>query len=1265
MRPLILRCSAAALVLALLFQLPSGPAAAQEYHVRSYTVDDGLPSAHVRDVTQDEGGRIWFATRSGIARYDGFDWRTYNLADGLTWADQFALRWDDEGTLWSVGAISPFKIYRFADDRWHEQPGPGELATGLAITAFEAFGTGSNPRLAIGTRDGGLLLFVGSAWQRLGRAEGLPSDEIRGLAMRGSALWVATSRGLATVDPTSAVQPEVRGIAAEDTLQGLTRQLGARGEEHFWLIGSDWIGRLDGDRIIRLAGDLALQLTAPVNATDDLRGGLYFGDPSRLYHFHLDEGLTPIGAANGILADGVTALTLDREGIAWIASELGVSKLISRRFARYATPQGLLDDEVTAVIERQPGEIVFGHRGGISILSAGRARPRLLVGAEPSVRPAGADPDRVSSDRVRPDRVRDLAVDSEGSLWLAVGNLGLARLDAADQLSWFGPSHGLDGPVNAVLAARDGSLWVATDEGLRKRQGGNFAAALGSPSGLRVRRIFENPRGGLRLATASGVVSFDDDGWRTAQCLESASCNSVFAIHETPNAVLIGTSAGLYQLVDGELVSGSSPGLEIDRPIYFIIQDRSDRIWFGTDDGVLRWDGSKLACFTVEDGLAGRETNRAAGWVDSSGVVWVGTERGATAYREGRPGPPRGPPIVTLHSIEASGRELALDAPQRMKYQEDDLIFRFRAVSLLDEERITIQSWLQGFESEWQPPYRASSREIRYTNLLPGRYVLRLRAANSEGSWSEPIASLPLIIARPFWQQPWFFALLAATLAATLYAGSSYLQQRTYSRRLEAEVEERVAQLSTEKERLTLTLRNIGDGVITANARGRIELINPAAAALTGWQRSAAVGQPLASVLLLHHAASGGAAAAVAGSPGERLALPGPERPDLLEIMHSAQLTPRHGEPRLVEIAGSAIRSADGDYTGHVLALRDVTEKTQLERELAKGQKLEALGLLAGGIAHDFNNLLTVLLGNLSLLGASGPTPSQRARHLEDAENAVMRARDLTQQLLTFSRGGAPVRKAASISEVIRDSASFVMSGSKVRCDIDLPHDLWVVEIDTGQISQVVNNLLINAIQAMPDGGTVRIVGRNTEAPPPSLAAGRYIAIDVIDHGIGIPEKHQSRVFDPYFSTKHEGRGLGLASAYSIAKKHDGLLTVQSSPGEGTVFSLFLPASQAAIAPQYPGHISSAPGGGRILIMDDDPAVRHVTGLIVEQLGYEVAYAADGREAIEDYRQELAAQRPYAAILMDLTIPGGMGGQEALAELRELDPNVPAIVMSG
>ncbi len=351
-----------------------------------------------------------------------------------------------------------------------------------------------------------------------------------------------------------------------------------------------------------------------------------------------------------------------------------------------------------------------------------------------------------------------------------------------------------------------------------------------------------------------------------------------------------------------------------------------------------------------------------------------------------------------------------------------------------------------------------------------------------------------------------------------------------------------------------------------------------------------------------------------------------------------------------------------------IIFFHDIAERKKREEESIKTSKLESLSILAGGIAHDFNNLLTGIIGNISLARMHCKPDDTMYRLLADIEKASLRTKGLTQQLLTFAKGGAPIKKTVSIARVIKDSVTFATSGSHVRCNISIPEGLWPVEIDEGQTSQVAHNLVINAAQAMPEGGTIFVSAENTHIDGKnnlSLKSGRYVKISIRDTGVGIPEKHLIRIFDPYFTTKNEGSGLGLATAYSIVKNHHGYIGVESKVGAGTTFSLLLPASAKEMnnvenAQEKPLH-----GKGKVLVMDDDEFVRDVAGKMLTSLGYQVDFARDGEAAITLYKQARESRQPFEAVIMDLTISGGMGGCEAVKKLLEIDKDARAIVSSG
>jgi PAS domain S-box-containing protein len=343
-------------------------------------------------------------------------------------------------------------------------------------------------------------------------------------------------------------------------------------------------------------------------------------------------------------------------------------------------------------------------------------------------------------------------------------------------------------------------------------------------------------------------------------------------------------------------------------------------------------------------------------------------------------------------------------------------------------------------------------------------------------------------------------------------------------------------------------------------------------------------------------------------------------------------------------------------------------ERHKIEEERLKASKLESVGLLAGGIAHDFNNILMGIIGNLSLAKLLVQPQGELFQRLTEIEKASQMAKNLTQQLLTFSRGGAPIVQTTSIGELLKESVLFAVRGSNVECKLIIPDNLWQVEIDQGQMNQVINNLIINSLQAMPKGGSITVQAENvlagvTEILP--LEQKDFVKISIKDQGVGITKENLEKIFDPYFTTKQEGSGLGLATSYSIIKKHDGYITVQSEIGCGTIFYIFLPASHKKPQKRVAIQERFSSGKGKILVMDDKPIIRELVGEMLSRLGYKVDSAKDGSEAIDLYRRAKELGEPYDAVVLDLTVPGGMGGKETINGLKEIDPDVKAIVSSG
>ena len=458
------------------------------------------------------------------------------------------------------------------------------------------------------------------------------------------------------------------------------------------------------------------------------------------------------------------------------------------------------------------------------------------------------------------------------------------------------------------------------------------------------------------------------------------------------------------------------------------------------------------------------------------------------------------------------------------------------------------------------------------------------------------------------------------------------------------------------EENLRITLNSIGDAVIATDTNDQIVWMNPVAERLTGWPQAKAVQKPFHQISPLVHAQS--------REPVPNLIDTVLQAGQIVSLSKDILLIAKDGTEHDITASGAPMLNTHGEAMGVVLVLRDVTQQLRTEQELLKAKKLESLGVLAGGIAHDFNNLLTSLFGHIELAKLELPPTNQAYQYLEEASHSMEKARGLTNQLLTFAKGGAPIKEVQDIGQLLTEVATFTMHGSNAKLNLEVASDLWLVEVDEAQLSRVINNLIINARQAMPKGGSITLSAVNAESD-----GQPYVKITIQDEGCGISPKNLAKIFDPYFSTKSGNSGLGLAAVHSIVTKHNGQITVSSQLQKGSTFTILLPANPNASLPK-PLIAKEAPdsaqtNSARILVLDDDETLRAVLKAVLAHLGHRITLTEDGQSAIAAYQTAMREGDPYQVAILDLTIPGGMNGQEVAQKILNIDLYAQLIVSSG
>ncbi len=461
-------------------------------------------------------------------------------------------------------------------------------------------------------------------------------------------------------------------------------------------------------------------------------------------------------------------------------------------------------------------------------------------------------------------------------------------------------------------------------------------------------------------------------------------------------------------------------------------------------------------------------------------------------------------------------------------------------------------------------------------------------------------------------------------------------------------------ELQEEKEQLHVTIHSIGDGVITTDTSGNVEMMNSVAEALTGWTEKDAAGRPVEEVFNIVNEYDRRKVV----NPAIRVL----KSNRIVTLQNHTLLISKKGGEFCISDSAAPIRDESGLVRGVVLVFRDVTERIKIEKELIESRRMESVTVLAGGIAHDFNNILTGLFGNIKLAKIKIAKDSLAHTYLDDAENALERASHLARQLMTLAKGGNPVLETVDLRTLIKKTVVFDLSGSSVKIHFSFASDLWAVEADKGQISQIISNLAINAKQAMPGGGNLFINVDNYSEN------GNFVRMVFRDEGTGIPENRLGRIFDPYFTTRENGSGLGLAVVQSIVEKHRGTIHVESEIGKGSVFTVLLPASLTLTGDEGDKQDISDDSyetSRSILLMDDEAMVRSVVKEMLKSRGHRVQTASDGNEALLKYRIEKHRGRAFDVVILDLTIPGGMGGRATAEAILDFDPDAYVIVASG
>jgi signal transduction histidine kinase/ligand-binding sensor domain-containing protein/CheY-like chemotaxis protein len=1042
----------------------------------------------------------------------------------------------------------------------------------------------------------------------------IPDNLIRCLLEdRDGWLWIGTQGGL------------VRYRDGKfERLPGIDRPIGAIVQDGR---GSIWVGAQgaglweyhEGKLESRADEKLVTRTSAPMRVLADSSGRvwaalnegplMYWKDGS----FHSPEApLAALRQSNRILEGP--------RGTLWIAAQDGLFRWRDGALRRFGRSQGIGDEQIT--------DLYIDHAGRLWVAARG-----LWVAENPEV------DDFVSVSNAQVEYSRFILQDREGTYWIGSSGDGLARMRPSAFRVALDPDAMPFGRVRSVTADRYGYVWVAT--GLEPRgltrlapSGESAFVPIGSDGDADVSAVCAAGDGTIWIGSRTSLAA-----WRDGTLRRFPAYRNVRAMFERADGTMCFGVAlgGAIFFRDGQFTPAALPdALNRATPTAFA-EDRTGALYIGfLSQGIVRLDRGTTTVLDETSKLPSLEIR--ALHLDTQGRLWVGLRRhGLTVLLDGgwkNPNDFVQPFAERVSAIDEDDQgNLWLGTVRGVIWgRKDDFLAVARGASA--EGRFHLAGLAQGVKPGvigfgTQPTW---AKAPDGTLWFAGREgLVAVRPDFIPQNPVPPLVQIESVVADGREQRAGGVVSLppgVRTLAID-YTALSFAQPS----------------------RVMFRYRLVGYDHDWVQAAGR----------RTAFYTSLRPGQYEFRVVACNEDG-------VWNETGARLALV--QLPWFYQtwwfyiamafiiaaVVFLMYLWRTTGLRRLVVRQTEQIR-------------HQMEKEAHLHAELERTARLESLGVLAGGIAHDFNNLLTVIIANVGLARMDQRVESAAGDVLSAAERGAKRAADLTQQLLTFAKGGDPVRRAVALPDVVREAADFARHGTQVRCDFEVPPGLPPANVDPAQISRVIHNLVLNATQAMPGGGVVQVrLGDVTLAAGEvaTLRAGRYVKLTVTDTGCGIAPEHLSRIFEPYFTTKGKSSGLGLATVHSIVKKHDGHVAVTSTLGAGATFEVWLPAAtEPALAtkPEQPKPAAGEPA--RVLFMDDEDVIRHAASMVLQRLGHETTTVNDGAEAIRAYQTALAEGRRYDVVILDLTVPGGMGGRLALEGLRQVDPEVRAIVSSG
>ncbi|MFA5011042.1 MAG: ATP-binding protein [Ignavibacteria bacterium] len=1123
----------------------------QEYFIKSYNTQDGLATRLVYDICQDSSGIIWAATHDGISSYDGFNFKNYDRTDGLPEQHYKRVKLDEKGIIWCFpfynndtiiyfdkNSLNRFKILNIPDNTF-------------MITDFAVMYIDEKPLLCVGGNNG-IYMYKDELWQRFYYTDNSRDNYVNRVIAKGGKFYFATKSGIYIIENEKIDRSLNEKLTfTQDELLTIEFENTGKQNEKLWVLSYDRLGYFEDDNFRVYKSDLQLP-TFYTNESGFIgfheRGRIIFGNNNSKYFISRDsDKMMPLMTSNGFSSNGAASLFIDREKNVWFADTRGVDKINKLSLVNYFVSSGLLDNDVTAITEVTESKFVFGHINGLTVLEKDNNFKRY----------------KFEYDRTNSARVLDMIKDNDGNVWFSASGNGVGKMYPDGKIKWYKSENVKQ--FNSINKDIKGRIWVGTisekndifiikDNKLVKYE---YSDNIINTN----RKLYASDRGGMYVLGNNGVWYADDKGAKQIPSKIGNKINAYSYYKNKSGTEFVGTSTGLYFIDNRLLVKYNNNGIEISKPIYFIIQDKEGNYWLGSNDGVIKWNGEQnIELINTQNGLAGIETNRSAGIIDSEGRIWVGTDLGLSCFLpEYNKIPVSVPELKILDFEDSKGFKYNLYDENSISHNDNTLKFNFRGISYVNEESMLYKYKLDGYDKHWQEISQSMLDKVKYVNLNSGEYQFSVMVKNFSGEWSEVKTSGIIKINSPFYKSWWFLFLMLIIFGGMVASFVKIRDQKSQNVKLEKEIQIRKKteqELIDSKRKYQDLIELLPETVYEIDIQGNIIFVNSYGLKMLNiTSEELEKGINISEIII----------------PAEHAYL----KENLNNILRNETLyninytcITKTGK-RIPISVNAAPKIENGETVGIRGVAMDMTEHIQIQEALIKHAK-ELKDLNASKdkffsiVAHDLKSPFQGLLGFSEFLYTDFDvlTEIERKEYIGHVRTSARNAHNLLDHLLQWSRLQTNrieviPQKLNLYSEV--NSVIELLISNAIRKRISLINnvnkDIYIIA-DVNMLNSILQNLISNALKFTRQDGEVKIESETING---------VVKVKIIDNGVGMDDVDIKKLFEidqqyTRLGTMNEkGTGLGLLLCKEMIELNGGNISVESELGKGSKFIIELP----------------------------------------------------------------------------------------------------------